>query len=62
MTQEDLVMSYIKENKIITPAKMGGILYGNNMFGSETTRVCRRLRSAGVLKSFREGKFVLFHR
>ena len=62
MTQEDLVLDYIKENKIITPAKLGGELYKGFMFGSETTRVCRRLRSAGVLKSFREGKFVLFHR
>ena len=62
MKQEDLVMSYIKENKIITPAKMGGQVYDEVMFGSETTRVCRKLRSAGVLKSFREGKFVLFHR
>jgi len=50
MTQENLVLEFLKENKYITPARMGGKFYNDDMFGSKTTRVCRRLRAKGLLE------------
>ena len=42
------------------PAKMAGEVYKGEMLGSETSKRCRELRKAGILESFKEGKFEVF--
>lgn len=60
MTQQELVMEYVREFGFIIPAKQGGHPYRGGFFGSETSRACRYLRKAGKLISEREGKFEKF--
>ena len=61
MTQETQILDYLSDHNSITPAKMGGKIYNNKMFGSETSRACRKLRAEGKLISRREGKFEVFY-
>lgn len=61
MTQYDLVLSYIKENGSILPAKMAGKQFNEGFFGSETSKRCRELRKQGKLWSGKEGKFERFY-
>lgn len=61
MTQEELILLYLQTNQWIIPAKMGGYIFNGNMFGSETSRACRRLRKRGTLHSDRHGKFERFY-
>lgn len=61
MTQKNLILSYLKENDFIIPAKMSGKVFKGTMFGSEASRVCRTLRSEGKLQSERVGKFEKFY-
>ena len=51
MKQVDLIFEWLKENGSILPAKMGGRIYNDTMFGSETSKRCRELRMAGKLVS-----------
>ena len=60
MTQYELVLKYIKEFGSILPAKVGGMEYEHGFFGSETSKRCRELRKAGILRSEGEGKFTRF--
>lgn len=60
MTQRNLVLTYLKENDSITPARMTGKVFKGTMFGSEISRVCRTLRAEGKLQSERVGKFEKF--
>lgn len=61
MTQQKMVIEYVKKNGSILPAKMGGRIFKRTMFGSETTKRCRELRKVGLLKDEREGRFVRFY-
>ncbi len=61
MTQSQLILSYLKENDSITPAKMTSKVFKGTMFGSEVSRVCRSLRAKGKLQSERAGKFEKFY-
>ena len=61
MTQKELIIQYIKQYKKITPAKMGGVYYLGQIFGSETNRRWRELRAEGVLSSRKEGRFEVFY-
>lgn len=60
MTQQELVIQFIKQHGSILPAKMGGRIYLGEMFGSETGRRCRNLRNKGILRSQQEGRFERF--
>jgi hypothetical protein len=60
MTQQNLILEYIKEHGSILPAKMGGYVYKGIMMGSESTARCRELRAKGILEDFKDGKFVGF--
>lgn len=60
MTQGEQILEYLKEYETITPAKMSGKIYLGRMFGSETSRACRKLRKEGKLQSYRVGKFEVF--
>lgn len=60
MTQHQLVLTWIREKGSILPAKMAGIVYMGQMFGSETSKRCRELRSMGKLYGKKEGKFERF--
>jgi len=59
-TQTQLIIDYIKEFGSIIPAKMSGVIYKEQMLGSESTKRCRELRAKGILVSEREGKFEKF--
>lgn len=61
MTQIELVSEYLTEYSEITPAKLCGHVYRGVMFGSEISRVCRKLREQGKLNSERRGKFEVFY-
>ena len=61
MTQKQLVMAWVEEHGSITPAKMAGTIYNDTMFGSETSKRCRELRSEGKLTSETQGKFEVFY-
>lgn len=60
MTQAELIIEYIKEFGQITPAKMSGTIYKDEMFGSEVSKRCRELRARGTLESQQIGKFEVF--
>lgn len=63
LTQEELVLVWVKSRGSILPAKLSGNVYCGTMFGSETSRACRRLRESGLLNSKRDDydtKFVRF--
>lgn len=60
MTQHELIISYVKEFGKITPAKMYGKIYRDQMFGSETSKRARELRTKGILESKTDGKFEVF--
>lgn len=60
MTQQELVLAYVKEHNTILPAKMAGKIYMGQMFGSETSKRCRELRKKGKLQSYQEGKFTVY--
>lgn len=69
MTQHELVIEYIKEFGKIIPAKMGGKIYKDVMFGSETGKRCRELRKGWkkrdgtyypILNSEDEGRFEVY--
>lgn len=60
MTQAQLILDYLEQYGEITPAKMSGKIYKETMFGSEISRVCRRLRAKGSLESRQEGKFEVY--
>lgn len=68
MTQHQLIIQYIKEHGSILPAKMAGVIYKGQMFGSETSKRCRELRSHEIssiqkypeIISHGDGKFERF--
>ena len=60
MTQHELVLAWIKEHGSILPAKMSGIVYLGEMFGSETSKRCRELRKKGKLRGEKDGRFERF--
>ena len=60
ITQQKLIIEWLKENKSILPAKIGGHIYKGVMFGSETSKRCRELRAKGILRSEVAGKFERF--
>lgn len=60
MTQKQLVKMWIKEHGSILPAKMGGRIYNDIMFGSETSKRCREMRADDELDSKPDGKFERF--
>lgn len=60
MTQKQLITEYLKINGSILPAKMAGYVFKGQMLGSETSKRCREMRTAGILKSAAEGKFERF--
>lgn len=61
MTQHQLITEYIKEHGSILPAKCYGLVYKDQMLGSETSKRCRELRAKGVLRSEQDGKFERFY-
>lgn len=72
MTQHQLIIEYIKLNGEILPAKMAGAIFMGTMFGSETSKRCRELRSMvkgkwenpygkQMLDSRKEGRFEVFY-
>ena len=54
-------MRYVEKFGSIIPAKMGGKVFMDTMFGSETSKRCRELRREGKLDSERVGKFEKFY-
>lgn len=60
MKQSELVIEWVREFGDITPALMAGRIYKDTMFGSETSKRCRELRTKGVLDSRKDGKFEIF--
>lgn len=60
MTQKTLIVEYLKENGSILPAKMAGYVFKGQILGSETSKRCREMRRAGILRSSAEGKFERF--
>lgn len=60
MTQQSLILQFIKDNGSAIPAKLIGKPYAGGFFGAELSRVCRELRKQGILTSRREGKFQRF--
>lgn len=61
MTQQQMVIEYIKLNGEILPAKISGSIFMGTMFGSETSKRCRELRKKGILGSRGEGRFEVFY-
>ncbi len=72
MTQHQMVMEWVRLNGEILPAKMAGVVFMGQMFGSETSKRCRELRNPiqGVWKnpygrkmldSRKEGRFESFY-
>ena len=67
LTQHEGIIKYIEKYGSILPAKKGGEImnfdngYYEVMFGSETSKRCRELRSAEILKSEKDGKFERFY-
>ena len=61
MKQKQLIIDYIKQTGSIIPAKMSGVVYKGQMFGSEISRRARELREAGEVKSEMAGKFERFY-
>jgi len=53
ISQKELIMKYVKQYNSILPAKMAGYVWKSEMemFGSETSKRCRELRSEGKLIS-----------
>ncbi len=62
VTQYDLILQWVDEFDAITPAKMGGKVYGGIMFGSETPKRCRELFKKGILDREKWGKYKIFFR
>lgn len=60
MTQKSLILEYIREHGSILPAKMAGFVFKDQMMGSETSKRCREMRKAGILRSEPDGKFERF--
>jgi hypothetical protein len=68
MTQHQLIIEYLKQNRQIIPAKMAGKIFMGMMFGSETSKRCRELRNHKlrsvqqypVLESSKLSKFEVF--
>ncbi len=60
LSQQALIMDYLKRHKTIVPAKMSGSIYRGVMFGSEISRRCRELFKAKKLNKIREGRFMVF--
>ena len=64
LTQKQMVIKYLEEFDFITPAKKSGSIYMGQMWGSEISRVCRTLRSQGILdckRSPENPKFMMFY-
>lgn len=61
MTQHQLIIEYIKINGSILPAKCYGVVFKDQMLGSETSKRCRELRKRGILTSRKDGKFERFY-
>lgn len=59
-TQKELILDYVKTFGEIIPAKIGGKPWNGGFFGSETSKRCRELRQAGMLTSYKEGKFEVY--
>lgn len=62
-TQKEIVMDYVNQHGSIVPARMGGKITTSGFFGSEVSRVCRKLREEGKLTSPSKrvnGKFKIF--
>lgn len=57
MKQPQLIIEYVREHGSILPAKMGGKIWKDQMFGSETSKRCRELRDLGQLESEQDGRF-----
>lgn len=51
MTDYAQILKYVAKKGTITPAKLGGTVYLDKLFGSEVTKRCRELRAAGKLES-----------
>ena len=60
MTQQALILDYLKKYDEMTPAKMSGQFWKGQIFGSEVSKRCRELRKSGKLQSRRNGKFEVF--
>jgi hypothetical protein len=56
-----MIIEYIKEFRLLTPAKMIGGFYRNKIWPAELSKRCRELRSQGILDSRKEGKFEVFY-
>lgn len=61
MTQKQLIKEYLYQFGSILPAKLAGVVYKGEMFGSETSKRCRELRAEGMLVSEGDGKFERFY-
>lgn len=61
MTNHEMIIKYVKEFGSILPAKMIGKIYYNKMFPAESSKRCRELRMAGILRSKPDGKFERFY-
>lgn len=64
LTQRELIMTYINNIGSIVPARVIGIEYQGNFFGSEVPRRCRELRKEGILASrpwAKDSKFEEFY-
>ena len=60
LTQKELILAWVKAHGDFKPSSMVGKVFMRQMYGSEIKRRCCELRDAGVLMSFRVGKFVVF--
>lgn len=61
MTQRQQIERWFQHYLILIPAKMGGKVWGGKMFGSETSRMCRKMREEKKLSSHYNGKFEVFY-
>lgn len=61
-SQHKLVLAWVDEHGSILPAKIAGVEYQGEMFGSETSKRCRELRQYNYLRSERDGRFERFFR
>ncbi len=61
MTQKELIIKYCEEHSSIVPAMCANKAYRDNWFGSELARVCRKMRTAGILTSQQDGKYEKFY-
>lgn len=60
MTQKDWIIKYLKVHGSVTPARMGGRVWGERIWPACGMRRCQEMEKDGILTSYKDGQFKTF--